>query len=65
MRSSATAGQKGLPVPENGRFLGIYEAYRARGVRFVREPKEAPYGTVAAFEDLYGNLWDLVQFATA
>ena len=40
-----------------------YEAYRARGVRFVREPKEAPYGTVAVFEDLYGNLWDLIQFA--
>jgi catechol 2,3-dioxygenase-like lactoylglutathione lyase family enzyme len=40
-----------------------YEAYRARGVRFVREPKQAPYGTVAVFEDLYGNLWDLVQFA--
>ncbi|HWT13667.1 MAG TPA: VOC family protein [Allosphingosinicella sp.] len=39
-----------------------YEAYLARGVRFVREPKEAPYGKVAVFEDLYGNLWDLVQF---
>lgn len=33
------------------------------GIRFVREPKRAPYGTVAVFEDLYGNLWDLVQFA--
>ena len=40
-----------------------YVAYRARGVRFVREPKQAPYGKVAVFEDLYGNLWDLVQFA--
>jgi catechol 2,3-dioxygenase-like lactoylglutathione lyase family enzyme len=40
-----------------------YEACRARGVRFVREPKDAPYGKVAVFEDLYGNLWDLVQFA--
>jgi catechol 2,3-dioxygenase-like lactoylglutathione lyase family enzyme len=40
-----------------------YAAYRARGVRFVREPKQAPYGKVAVFEDLYGNLWDLVQFA--
>jgi catechol 2,3-dioxygenase-like lactoylglutathione lyase family enzyme len=40
-----------------------YEAYLARGVRFVREPKQAPYGKVAVFEDLYGNLWDLVQFA--
>ena len=44
-------------------FRRDYEAYRSRGVRFVREPKEAPYGTVAVFEDLYGNLWDLVQFA--
>jgi catechol 2,3-dioxygenase-like lactoylglutathione lyase family enzyme len=40
-----------------------YEAYRARGVRFVREPAVQPYGKVAVFEDLYGNLWDLVQFA--
>ncbi|WP_428427813.1 VOC family protein [Pararhizobium sp.] len=34
----------------------------ASGIRFTREPKEAPYGIVAVFEDLYGNLWDLVQF---
>jgi hypothetical protein len=27
----------------------------------VREPKEEPYGTVAVFRDLYGNLWDLIQ----
>ncbi|MFL6845592.1 MAG: VOC family protein [Allosphingosinicella sp.] len=40
-----------------------YADYRARAVRFVREPKQAPYGKVAVFEDLYGNLWDLVQFA--
>ena len=33
----------------------------ARGVRFVRPPAEHPYGTVAVFEDLYGNRWDLVQ----
>lgn len=32
------------------------------GIRFIREPKEAPYGIVAVFEDLYGNLWDLVEF---
>ncbi len=44
-------------------FERDYSAMRARGVRFVREPKVAPYGTVAVFEDLYGNLWDLVQFA--
>jgi hypothetical protein len=34
----------------------------ARGVEFVREPKVESYGTVAVFKDLYGNLWDLVQF---
>jgi catechol 2,3-dioxygenase-like lactoylglutathione lyase family enzyme len=45
-------------------FWRDYEAYRARGVTFVREPKQAPYGIVAVFEDLYGNLWDLVQFAS-
>lgn len=33
----------------------------ANGIRFVREPKVEPYGTVAVFEDLYGNLWDLLQ----
>ena len=44
-------------------FEQDHEAMRARGITFVREPKAAPYGTVAVFEDLYGNLWDLVQFA--
>ena len=33
----------------------------ARGVRIVRPPTEADYGTVAVFEDLYGNYWDLIQ----
>ncbi|MGB0833634.1 MAG: VOC family protein [Psychrobium sp.] len=31
------------------------------GINFVREPKEQDYGTVAVFEDLYGNLWDLLE----
>ena len=31
------------------------------GIKFIREPKTESYGTVAVFEDLYGNLWDLVQ----
>jgi catechol 2,3-dioxygenase-like lactoylglutathione lyase family enzyme len=42
-------------------FWRDFNAYRSRGVRFVRDPAEQPYGTVAVFEDLYGNLWDLVQ----
>ena len=43
-------------------FWRDYEKMRAEGIHFVREPKEQDYGTVAVFEDLYGNLWDLVQF---
>ncbi len=42
-------------------FQRDYERMRAAGIRFVREPSEQPYGTVAVFEDLYGNRWDLVQ----
>ena len=42
-------------------FWRDYKNYQSKGVVFVREPKEEAYGTVAVFEDLYGNLWDLVQ----
>jgi len=42
-------------------FWRDYEQYRAKGVEFVRPPKEEPYGVVAVFKDLYGNLWDLLQ----
>ncbi|MBK7704874.1 MAG: VOC family protein [Acidobacteria bacterium] len=44
-------------------FWRDYDLYRSRGVEFVREPSSHDYGTVAVFADLYGNLWDLVQFA--
>lgn len=43
-------------------FWRDYRSMRSRGVRFVREPKTEEYGTVAVFADLYGNLWDLVEF---
>lgn len=43
-------------------FWRDYYLFTERGVEFVREPKEAGYGTVAVFRDLYGNLWDLIQF---
>ena len=42
-------------------FWRDYRAYRAKGVAFVRDPKEEIYGTVAVFKDIYGNLWDLLQ----
>ena len=49
-------------------FLGTDDFWRdynemlSIGIEFVRPPKEQDYGTVAVFKDLYGNLWDLVQF---
>ena len=43
-------------------FWRDFEAMKAKGIKFIREPKQAEYGMVAVFEDLYGNLWDLVQF---
>lgn len=42
-------------------FWRDYHAYQAKGVVFVRPPRQQPYGIVAVFRDLYGNLWDLVQ----
>ena len=47
---------------ETDDFWRDYQAWQAAGVRFVREPARAPYGTVAVFEDLYGNRWDLIQY---
>ena len=44
-------------------FWRDYREMTGRGVRFVRPPSEQPYGLVAVFEDLYGNRWDLVQYA--
>lgn len=42
-------------------FWRDYNQMEANGVHFVRSPLEQPYGTVAVFEDLYGNQWDLLQ----
>jgi uncharacterized glyoxalase superfamily protein PhnB len=42
-------------------FWRDYQSMRERGVKFREEPREEAYGTVAVFEDLYGNKWDLLQ----
>jgi len=42
-------------------FWRDYNDMVTKGIRFVRDPKKADYGTVAVFEDLYGNRWDLLQ----
>ncbi len=43
-------------------FWRDYHDLKNKGIEFVREPKDADYGMVAVFQDLYGNLWDLIQF---
>ena len=42
-------------------FWRDYNEMVSRGIKFIREPKKQVYGTVAVFEDLYGNLWDLLE----
>ena len=42
-------------------FWRDYNSYTEKEINFVRPPAEEPYGTVAVFEDLYGNLWDLIE----
>ena len=45
-------------------FARDHAAWRAQGVRFREPPRAEAYGTVAVFEDLYGNLWDLIEPCT-
>ena len=43
-------------------FWRDYNKMKSNSIEFVREPKSTEYGLVAVFKDLYGNLWDLVEF---
>ena len=45
-------------------FQRDYQRMSAHGVQFQEQPREEPYGTVAVFADLYGNLWDLIERKT-
>lgn len=47
---------------ETDDFWRDYKAFSEAGVEFARDPAVMPYGTVAVFRDLYGTLWDLVEF---
>ena len=70
---AATAEQEAFIGNQAGRrvflFLSTDDFWRdynqmvSNGIKFVREPKSEPYGIVAVFEDLYGNLWDLIQLS--
>lgn len=42
-------------------FWRDYNQMQEKGIKFIKEPKEEAYGTVAVFEDLYRNIWDLLE----
>ena len=46
-------------------FARDFTAMTARGVKFIEAPRRESYGTVAVFEDLYGNRWDLLEHRQA
>jgi catechol 2,3-dioxygenase-like lactoylglutathione lyase family enzyme len=47
---------------ETDDFDRDYEQLLSKGIAIVREPQDADYGKVAVFSDLYGNLWDLIEY---
>lgn len=55
-----TGGRVGLFL-ETDDFDRDHARMRSAGVRFAEAPRHEPYGTVAVFEDLYGNRWDLIE----
>ncbi len=55
-----TGGRVGFFL-ETDDFARDHAAFSAAGVRFREAPRHEPYGTVAVFEDLYGNGWDLIE----
>ena len=59
---SQTGGRVGFFLHTDD-FAAEHRRMLAAGVRFLEEPRSEPYGTVAQFEDLYGNRWDLIQEA--
>jgi len=46
---------------ETSDFAGDHARMLGAGIRFLEAPRQEPYGTVAVFEDLYGNRWDLIE----
>lgn len=59
------AGGRVFLFLETDDFAGDHARMTTAGVRFLEEPRHEPYGSVAVFEDLYGNRWDLIQRAPA
>jgi catechol 2,3-dioxygenase-like lactoylglutathione lyase family enzyme len=55
------AGGRVFLFLHTGDFARDHAAMKAKGVRFLEEPRRETYGTVAVFADLYGNKWDLIE----
>jgi predicted enzyme related to lactoylglutathione lyase len=55
------AGNHVFLTMETDNCLKTYKTMKAKGVKFWGKPEEQPYGTEVVFEDLYGNLFDLIQ----
>jgi len=55
-----TGGRVGFFL-ETEDFASDHARFTAKGVRFLEPPRHEAYGSVAVFEDLYGNKWDLIQ----
>lgn len=55
------AGGKVLFIMHTDNIDRDFNQYKKKGVTFVQDPKNQPYGKVAIFKDLYGNLWDLIE----
>lgn len=71
-RATTDAQRAAIGNQTGGRVMGFLEtddfardhaAMTARGVRFSETPRAEAYGTVAVFEDCYGNRWDLIEYA--
>lgn len=61
----AQSGDRVFLFLETDDFERDFAAFCARGVAFVRPPRDEAYGRVAVFADLYGNLWDLIEPAAS
>jgi len=42
-------------------FAHTFESFTSKGIKFMEEPRQEPYGLVAVFRDKYGNKWDLIE----
>jgi catechol 2,3-dioxygenase-like lactoylglutathione lyase family enzyme len=60
-RVGAQAGGRVFLFLQTDDFAGDHARMSAAGVRFLEAPRREAYGTVAVFEDLYGNRWDLIE----